>query len=644
MMNLYLADDRVGVDFETYYDKECSVVTYGAYGYTHHPDYDAYMVSIVTPEFEWCGHPEKAPWEKIAGRPWVSHNATFDMHVFWALGEKHPAIAKCAPSIWEDSAGLAAYLRFPRALGQLVPTVYKTRLNKGVRDKMSGVKFESLDKVDQDEVTEYALEDSRWMMRFWNEHIHLWPDNERRLSWYTTNLSKTALPIDPAAVQKAVYDLNEWKREEAAKLPWVNDPDTDVVASPKALKEALEKRGIIPPVTTAADDPVFNKWIRKNPGAKDLIEPMQNWRSLNRMHRLFESMDRRIRPDGRMMHELKYWGAHTGRWAGSAGLNVQNQSKDTLRGVDVRGAIRTGPGRKLIIADLGQIEPRCLAWILRDKAALDRMASGMSPYEVHARDTMGYTEPGKLKDVNPMQYALAKARVLALGYGAGAPKFVAMAPSYVSREEFETIFHSEPSREDVDNLHGFLKWRGADHLLAFNQLTRLEKVEQINAYRVVRHFRDTNPKLAGTEKSCGTDGLWTSLHKILEQSLGGTCEVTLPNGYTLEYFDVTRETSRGGSRGILARTSRAAPLRGIYGGLMTENLIQAIARGVFAHGLLGIHEAGFDVLFHVHDEIVVEVDDSVKPEEVTQFMLECPDWIPGLPLEVDVKESDHYLK
>jgi DNA polymerase I-like protein with 3'-5' exonuclease and polymerase domains len=634
----------VGVDFETYYDKECSVKTYGAYGYTHHENYDPYMVSIVADTFEWCGHPKDAPWEDIDGLPWVSHNATFDWHVYMQLQETYPHLQDIGPIIWEDSAGLAAYLRFPRALGHLIPVVYKTRLNKGVRDGMEGKKFEDLDKADQDEVTEYALEDSRWMMRFWHDYIDQWPVEERLLSNYTMRLSGTALPIDKSAIEKAIYDLNEYKRAEAAKLPWVDDPDTDVVASPSKLAEELKKIGLKPPVTTAADDPVFQKWIRQHPEAAHLTTPMQEWRSLNRAHRLFQAMGRRIRPDGRMMHELKYAGAHTLRWSGAAGLNVQNQSRDIIRGIDIRGAIRAPKGRKLVIADYSQIEPRCMAWILKDKTALAQMAAGMSPYEVHARATMGYTDPERLKDEDARKYALAKARVLALGYGAGAGKFVAMASNYISREDFVAIFHKEPTKEDATALHEFLKWKGIEHVIEFNSLSRQEQVEQINAYKVVRDFRNTNPELAGTEKSCGKDGLWTRLHKTLSGSIGDTCEIVMPNGYTIEYFDVQKETARGKGFGILSRFYRGGPLRATYGGLMTENMIQCIARFVFAHGLLKLHQAGFDVLFHVHDELVVEVDEDVKVEDVTQYMLECPSWIAGLPLAVEAVESDRYLK
>lgn len=633
-----------GVDFETYYDDECSVKTLGAYGYTHHPDYYAYCVSIVTDDFEWVGDPSEAPWEKIAGFRWVAHNANFDQHVWEREVENHPWLAEHAPCYWEDSAGLSAYLRWPRALGHLVKVAFKTRLNKGVRDRMNGVHFRNLTVEQKAEVLEYALEDSRWMMKFWNEHIHEWPQKERELSRYTLQLSETGLPVDETKIHEAIGLLGQWARDEAEKLPWVRDGSA-TVASQKALAAALKEAGIPQPLTTEAKSDVFKKWIRKNPGAKNFIEPVQMWRKTNRLLKLFERMFDRVRPDGRLSHELKYAGAHTMRWSGGAGVNVQNQARDAFRGIDVRSIIKTQPGKKLIIADYSQIEPRCLAWVLKDHNALKLMGGGMSPYEVHARQTMGYDLDGDMKDADPKMYALAKARVLALGYGAGAEKFVSMASIYIKPEEFDMLFHEEPTPQMVEDYQRFLEWKdkSGDLNKELAMLPVVEQWEVTNAHKVVMDFRRTNPALAGTKKSCGKDGLWKMLHTALRRSIPEKeCTLTLPNGYDLTYFDV--QVSSKGTGDILARTERGGSLKHIYGGLMTENLIQAIARGVFAEGLLKLHRLGFKVLFHVHDEIIVEVDNSVSIEDVTQHMIATPDWIAGLPLAVDAVESDHYLK
>lgn len=87
----------VAVDFETYYISEkkakkagvsaCTVELGGNWGYCRHPDWEAYMVSIYSPDVQFVGRPEDAPWEKIKGRVWLSHNRNFDKHVFERLVE-----------------------------------------------------------------------------------------------------------------------------------------------------------------------------------------------------------------------------------------------------------------------------------------------------------------------------------------------------------------------------------------------------------------------------------------------------------------------------------------------------------------------------------------------------------------------------
>ena len=78
----------------------------------------------------------------------------------------------------------------------------------------------------------------------------------------------------------------------------------------------------------------------------------------------------------------------------------------------------------------------------------------------------------------------------------------------------------------------------------------------------------------------------------------------------------------------------------IWGGFITENAVQAIARDIFAAGLLAVEAAGLKIVMHSHDEVVVEVSLDVSREEVARLMTQCPDWIKGLPLAA---EADNYF-
>ena len=81
-------------------------------------------------------------------------------------------------------------------------------------------------------------------------------------------------------------------------------------------------------------------------------------------------------------------------------------------------------------------------------------------------------------------------------------------------------------------------------------------------------------------------------------------------------------------------------------GKLTENLVQATARDVFAEGLLRIHKAGIRILWTVHDEVICEVpeDSEVTVETVTELLAQTPDWIPGLPVAAEGIESQAYTK
>jgi DNA polymerase len=98
---------------------------------------------------------------------------------------------------------------------------------------------------------------------------------------------------------------------------------------------------------------------------------------------------------------------------------------------------------------------------------------------------------------------------------------------------------------------------------------------------------------------------------------------------------------------MTAANERGGPRYSFYGGKLVENYTQATARDVFAGGLLRVEEGGFQILFHVHDELIVEVPIADAEEarvEIEQLMSVCPDWLDGCPLGAEAVIADHYLK
>lgn len=298
---------------------------------------------------------------------------------------------------------------------------------------------------------------------------------------------------------------------------------------------------------------------------------------------------------------------------------------------------------KLIVSDLSQIEPRVLAWLVQDKVALDAMAAGDSPYVAHAKASMGWGE-GNLKTENPGMYALAKVRVLGLGYGAGAVKFITMAKAMAGLD----ITKDDPEFEHKVDREGNLCYNadGSPHMISgYGQ----------NSRRIVKEFRDSNP---------GIVGLWRTLDEGFKAALGGDFNLQLPSGRTMVYKDVQSEWKLvpmtdadfarvdlgakvvGGMKRKLCYTANVGGMRSIfYGGLLCENLVQATARDVFAFHVLLLHSTpGIQVLFTVHDEAVCECAAHITAKQVQDIMSITPPWLKGCPVTAEAHEVSHYCK
>lgn len=243
-----------------------------------------------------------------------------------------------------------------------------------------------------------------------------------------------------------------------------------------------------------------------------------------------------------------------------------------------------------MIADLRQIEPIVLAWLIGDDEFLAHVAAGRDTYEAHARASMGYNDPRPLKEVDKSLRMLAKARVLGLSYGASHEPFIRIA----------------------------------------RQMAGLE-LNPLEAKRAVLEFRRSNPRITG---------LWQRLDYAFKLSRNHDYTLELPSGRDIRYFGVN-------ARGWSARVTRGESLRRFWGSKLVENLVQGVARDVFGECLLRLEDAGFQIVWHVHDEAILEVDEADATEastEVVRLMSVTPQWAPGLPVSAEAIISNRYTK
>lgn len=585
------------LDTETRYSKEYSVADMDVWHYTHDPRFECYMLTIAGDDgYEYAGPPEEFDWSLLDGPDVtvVSHNRAFDKTVVDRLVElgKIPAFT---PGAWWCSADCAAYHGLPRALAGAVKDAFGVSPDKTVRDKMKGREFHELNAEDRKELIDYAVEDARLCLRLWLHLSPTWPDAERWISAHTGDIGVRGLPVDKEALEAGVAHLSNvmWKAEQ--NIPW---KDEHPILSPKALALECRKAGIEPPSSLAKDSEECAAWEDKYGDQYPWVGAMRDYRRGNTLKLKLETILKRIREDtGRACFSLKYFGAGiTGRWSGGGGYNVQNMGRGEILGVDLRKMFKAPEGKTFVISDLSQIEPRILTVISGNNKLLDAMRSGLGIYEAHAVST-GMWDPanGSLKSNDAKTYAAAKAQLLALGYGAGAKRFQQMSP-----------------------------------LLTGGQYCP----DEAEAEKTVALYRARNPEVTK---------LWQRMEAALRGSLRSNLEIELASGRVIRYQQIT---SIGGMTGLVPRGGKLTRSK-LYGPHIVENLCQGMARDIFAHHMKLLHDAGYDIQWHVHDEVILLVDEDKADEavaDVERIMSIPPAWMPGIPLAAEAKISKVYTK
>lgn len=627
----------IALDTETYFEKHTStkegysVAKLGNWRYTNDPRFDCYMLSVCDGSECWAGHPKDFNWESLDGATLLSHNKGFDAQVCRRMTEL--GIAPALKNEWHCTANMTSFLCNRRSLKEASAHLLGVKVSKDARDNMSGKTWEQCVKEGSAPgMIEYAKGDVINCHKLWTGYNHLWTPTERALSELTIDQCARGVAIDVDKVKryKGVIQMVLFRIEQS--LPWVLEGAK--VTSPKAIAEQCRRVGIpSPPIKShEGGEEAFIIWEATYGPKFEWVSNVSRYRSINKILTTLETIQERLRPDGTIDFSLLYFGAHTGRWSGGgSGLNMQNLLKSPIyiddayaildedfvskckkenpdwrvalcirEVIDMRSLFIPRPGYDFAICDLAQIEPRVLNWCAGNFELLDRLRTGMSIYEAHARDTMGWTG-GELKKENPTLYKAAKARVLGLGYGCGKDKFKAVAKT-----------------------------------LADYDIT----VEE--AAGMVEDFRAANPKITA---------LWQALDNRFRASHGNTFEIGLPSGRSLKYEGVLREArpyknkETGKLEFRMVFTADVGGMRKmLYGGLLTENLVQAASRDVFAEHMLSLQKNGIPTVFSVHDEAVTEVPTGTDPREIEEIMSQTPEWLPGCPIGAEAVVAKHYMK
>ena len=179
---------------------------------------------------------------------------------------------------------------------------------------------------------------------------------------------------------------------------------------------------------------------------------------------------------------------------------------------------------------------------------------------------------------------------------------------------------------------------------------------------IVKRWRNANKRIVDlwhTVENCAINCILTGQTQVMQKNIyfnfeNGNLVITLPNKRQLFYINPQIITNNFGSEALSYmgqnQTTKKWEKIPTYGGKLTENIIQAIARDCLAESLLNLTNAGYRPLFHIHDEIIAEVPDAGAEENKTtlenmiNLMCQVPEWAEELPLNADGFINSYYKK
>jgi DNA polymerase len=627
------------IDFESYYDKEISVTTQGLPNYVRATD--AYLVSVCTDDFEFCGTMAElgrsVNVDELArsARP-VAANANFDQ----ALWAKYFPPFKLP---WHCVLDHAASHQYPTNVAGVSKALLGLKVDKSTRDEMKGVHYEALPDARKQEVIDYCMNDALVEKQILNT-LPPMDAFEEKVALHTRMINRRGVYIDLAKVERDKQYLERIHFDAWQRIPWT-DKDEDLGRPPlsaQAFAEYCQGKGVVAPASLDKSDVDTNAWLKQHPELAIVVDDMRAYRTSNTLLEKLKSLER-IADGDKLPLEILYCGArHTRRWS-SKGFNVQNLTRDPmfnrimrewpefvnvddrtknsegktprdLVGIFFREYLIPPPGMKWGIIDLAQIEPRCLNWLIGNEVLLAKIRLGYSVYEAYAATYEGWNgKPGTLKkEYGIVRYTLLKNTVLGLGYGMGESRFAEYAK--VDAEEATRVVRGY--RAGNAGIVGF--WRQFDQSIAQAVLSKdRELAIQMPTGDYLRHF-NVRQKLVQVEVTDKETGLKHTKFRQAQES------------YTI--------------RGDFSQASHQPRC---WGGTLTENVTQRMARDVLAEAVLRLEDAGFPVYFHAHDEVILGLPEATAErdlKEAERLMLISPDWCPDLPLGVEGKVAAHYEK
>jgi len=644
----------LSIDIETF--SSTNLAKSGVYRYVESPDFEILLfgysvdggpVQVVDLA---CG--EKIPGEVLAALTddhvtIFAHNSTFE-RICLSRYLGLPTGEYLKPSSWKCSMVWAATMGLPLSLEGVgaVLKLDKQKLTEGkdlirffcqpctpttangqrtrnrphhASDKWSAFKQYNARDVEtemaiQEKLSKFPAPDSIWEENHLDQEI-----NDRGVGLDMT-LVRNAISIDSrsrAQLTAAMKHLTELENPNSVQQmkQWLADNGMET--------DTLGKRAVVELLKTAPMELADALSLRQQL-AKSSV-------------RKYQAMENAVCSDGRARGMFQFFGANrTGRWAGRL-IQMQNLPQNHLQDLaEARTLVRCGDfealemlyedvpdtlsqlirtafvpksGTRFIVADFSAIEARVIAWLAGEQWRQDVFAKGGDIYCASASQM--FKVPVEKHGVNGHLRQKGKISELALGFGGSVGALKAMGALEMGINENELPVLVDAWRQANPRIVKF--WWDVDRA----------------AMEAVRNRRPST-----------THGVTFSCHS-------GMLLTTLPSGRQLAYVKPRIGENKFGGQCItyegVGSTKKWERLDS-YGPKFVENIVQATARDILAAAMLHLDSAGYRIVMHVHDEVVVEVPKSARLDDVCDLMGSTPSWAKGLLLRADGYVTDFYKK
>lgn len=616
----------ITLDFETYYEQGFSLSNLTTEEYIRDERFQVIGVGVKVDdqETEWITGTHNYIKTELDRINWkeailLCHNTQFD-------GAILSFVFNIIPAIYLDTLGMARAKHGVDVGGSLASLVERYNLGRKGTEVVDakGKRLEDFTKEDLEKYGGYCKNDVELTYKLYNVLAQDFPTNELKLIDITLRMyTEPSLVLDDALLTARLEEVEAEKKEVlGALMNRLNCEDEECVrkklASNKQFAELLTELNIpvpmkISPTTgketfaLAKNDTGFIELTEhEDPFIQELCAVRLGTKSTIEESRIKRFLDIGARNKTKLPIPLKYYGAHTGRWAGSDKVNFQNLPSRDKKKKALKNAVEAPQGHQVINCDSSQIEARILVWLAGQDDIVQLYKDERDVYCEFASNVYGRT----ITKADPVERFVGKTCTLGLGYGTGWAKL-------------QHTLKTQPPGADLPD----------------EDCQNLVKVYRRINDKVIKLWADCDKALADMA-NWGEDmkPYYLGEHKCLLVTKEG---IKLPNGLYIHYPELKKEKVDGKDKFMYK--SRKGYIS-LWGGSVVENVVQALARIVVGEQMIKINDKYKPVLT-VHDAVVCVVpneglDEAVK--YITDIMSTAPTWAEGLPVACEAKHGRSY--